>query len=132
MLEYAHAGTIPIAQAYTPSTPLSCAVDATTGDLAVTEYDDQAANVAVFKNIYETPLTYTDSDLPGLDYCSYDDQGNLFVNGTRGKHVGLAELPSGGTSVQGIALDKKIGKLGGLQWDGQYLALGDSLDHVVY
>jgi hypothetical protein len=129
LLEYAHAGTIPIAQIYTPSAPFSCAVDPSTGDIAVTE----EGNVAVFQYVYGTPQTYTDPDLDFYDYCSYDDQGNLFVNGAKGRnHFPLAELPSGGSSLQTTTLDKKIGRAGGLQWDGQYLALGDSLNHVVY
>ncbi len=128
LLEYAHAGTIPIAQIYTPSAPFSCAVDPSTGDIAVTE----DGNVAVFQYVYGTPQTYTDPDLDFYDYCSYDDQGNLFVNGAKGRHFPLAELPSGGSSFQTTTLDEKIGRVGGLQWDGQYLALGDSLNHVVY
>jgi hypothetical protein len=133
LLEYAHAGTIPIAQVYTPSIPVSCAVDPTTGDLAVTEYNDAGGdNVAVFTYFYGTPQIYTDADIDFYDYCTYDDQGNLFVNGTKGRHYPLAELPSGGSSLQTINVDEKIGKVGGLQWDGQYLALGDSLGHVVY
>ena len=134
LLEYAHAGTIPIAQIYTPSAPFSCAVDPSTGDIAVTENSEFAGNnVAVFQYVYGTPQTYTDPDLDSYDYCSYDDQGNLFVNGAKGsKHFPLAELPSGGSSLQTTTLDEKIGKVGGLQWDGQYLALGDSLNHVVY
>jgi len=133
LLEYAHAGTIPIAQVYTPSAPYGCAVDPVTGDLAVTENGgQQGSNVAVFQDFYGTPEICTDPDFYDYYYCSYDDQGNLFVNGVRGSKYPLAELPSGSGSLQTITLDKKIEKLGGLQWDGEYLALGDSVAHVVY
>jgi hypothetical protein len=135
LLEYARGGTVPIAQFFMPSgyNPYSCAVDATNGDIAVTDYSEEdGGNVAVYQNIYGTPQIYTDSDLSGYAYCSYDDRGNLFVNGTHGKMSLLAELPSGSNTLDTIKLDEKIGQLGGLQWDGQYLALGDSLAHVVY
>ena len=132
LLEYSHGGTIPIAQLYTPGAPHSCAVDPTTGNIAVTEgaggYQD---NVAVFDDIYGTPQTYTDPDIFDYEYCTYDDQGNLFVNGNTTK-VPLAELPKGGGSLSTITQDHKIQKLGGLQWDGQYLATGDSILHVIY
>jgi len=134
LLEYARGGTIPIAQIYMPSgAAYSCAVDPTTGDIAATEYSDEGGdNVVVYQGIYATPTTYTDSDLSFYAFCTYDDQGNLFVNGTRGKYSPLAELPSGGSTLGTIKLDRKITRLGGLQWDGQYLAMGDSLAHVVY
>jgi hypothetical protein len=133
LLEYAHGGTIPIAQVYTPSEPHGCSVNPTNGNLAVTEgYEQSNNNVLVFTNIYSVPQTYTDPDFFYYWYCSYDSQGNLFVNGLRGKKVPLAELPSGGSSLGTVTVDEKIEKLGGLQWDGQYLAMGDSLAHAVY
>lgn len=133
LLEYAHAGTIPIAQVYTPLSLYSCAVDPTTGDIAATEYvNEGGAGVVVIQDIYGPQRSYTDSDFDYYDYCSYDDHGNLFVNGIKGSHSPLAELPSNGSALQTITVDEKIGKVGGLQWDGQYLALGDSLTHVVY
>ena len=85
-----------------------------------------------FKTFTERLKIYTDPDFYDYNFCSYDDQGNLFVNGVRGRKYPLAELQSGSGSLQTISVDKKIGRLGGLQWDGEYLALGDSLAHVVY
>jgi hypothetical protein len=135
MLEYAHGGTVPIAQAYLPNRfyAISCAVDPTTGHLAVSESSETyGRNIAVFQNIYYPPETYTDSDAFIYTFLTYDDQGNLFVNGTRGQHNVFAELPSGGSTIVDLSLDEKFGKIGGIQWDGQYLALGDSLKHVIY
>jgi hypothetical protein len=133
LLEYAHGGTIPIAQVYTPSEPHGCSVDPTTGNLAVTEGDEQTDNnVLVYTNIYGVPQAYTDPDFFYYWHCSYDSQGNLFVNGLRGKKLPLAELPGGGSSLGTVTVDEKLEKLGDLQWDGQYLALSDSLAHVVY
>jgi hypothetical protein len=130
LLEYSHGGAIPIAQAYLPSGfgAFSCAVDPTTGDLAVTDQ----GNVAVFQNIYDPPQTYTDSDFYAYAYVTYDNQGNLFINGTHDKTNLFAELPAGSGTLGTISMDEKFGKIGGIQWDGQYLAVGDSLDRVVY
>jgi hypothetical protein len=130
LLEYSHGGTVPIAQAYLPSgfRAFSCAVDPTTGDLAVTDQ----GNVAIFQNIYDPPQTYTDSDFLTYFYLAYDNQGNLFVNGTHGKANLFAELPAGSGTLGSISMDEKFGEIGGIQWDGQYLALSDSLNRVVY
>lgn len=133
LLEYARGGTEPIAEVYTLYATFGCAVDPTTGDLAVTEDTDEGqGNVVVFQNIYGTPQTYTDPDLSSYAYATYDDQGNLVVNGRKGKKPVLAELPSGSGTLGTISVDEKLQQLGGLQWDGQYVALGDSLAHVVY
>jgi hypothetical protein len=134
LLEYAHAGTIPIAQLYTPSGPYGCAVDPTTNDIAVAENGEGSGsnNVAVFTDIYGTPQVYTDPDFRTYNYCSYDGAGNLYVNGEQGKRVPIAELASGGNALQTIPTDEKFEKLGGLQWYDQYLAVGDSEKHVVY
>jgi len=135
LLEYTHAGTVPIAQVYLPSGygAESCAVDPSSGNLAVTERSGEGAgNVAVYQNIYYAPTTYTDSDLEYYAYCTYDGQGDLFVNGTRGKKIVLAELPHDSAALGTVDVHQKLEQLGGLEWDGQYLALGDSLAHVVY
>jgi hypothetical protein len=134
-LEYAHGGTVPIAELYLqyPYYPVSCAVDPTTGDVAAAEdSEDHGSNVAVYQNIYGTPQTYADADIFAYGYLGYDDQGDLFVNGMRNKTPEFAELPAGGSELGALSVDEKFGKIGGLQWDGQYLALGDSVNHVVY
>ncbi len=136
LLEYARGGTVPIAQLYTASGALSCAVDPTTGDIAATQgsIEGGEGSVAVYTDIYGTPQTYTDSDMNYYAFCSYDSQGNLFVNGARSLRKGsvLAELPVGGSTLASVKMDEKFEKIGGLQWDGQYVAIGDSLKHVIY
>ena len=138
LLEYARGGTIPIAQLYTVGTPFSCAVDPTTGDIAVADAtgEDQqiGTQVDVYTNIYEPGQTYNDSDMNAYLYCTYDSQGNLLVNGARNLESGsvLAELPKGSSTLQTVKMDEKFERAGGLQWDGRYVAIGDSLKHVVY
>ncbi len=136
MLEYARGGTIPIAQLYTNGTAASCAVDPTTGDIAVADGpgEELGSEIDVYTNIYEPGKTYKDPDMNVYLYCTYDGQGNLFVNGARNLKKGsvLAELSQGSSTMQTVKMDEKFERAGGLQWDGQYVAIGDSLKHVVY
>ncbi len=134
-LEYAHGGTTPIAQLYLPQGyyATSCAVDPTTNAIAVDEFsDDGHQNIAVYQNIYETPKVYKSSLIREYAYLTFDDQGDLFVNGIRGKRVVFAELPVGGRRLAALSVDKKFNLIGGLQWDGEYLVAGDSGKHVIY
>jgi hypothetical protein len=57
------------------------------------------------------------------------------VNGVSGRHGEVPlfdELPQGGSSFERLSFDVSFRQIGGLQWDGQYLALGDDEDHLVY
>ncbi|HEX3368550.1 MAG TPA: hypothetical protein VHS56_03160 [Candidatus Cybelea sp.] len=135
LLEYQRGGTIPIAQLYTPGNPTSCAVDPATGDIAVTEQSNASgSNVAVFSGIYATPAIYADADIFYYEFSTFDSQGDLFVNGVglKKNHSVLAELLKGGSTLGTVTTDEKFEKVGGLQWDGQDLADGDSERHVIY
>jgi len=136
--EYAHGATTPVAELDTPGVSNGCAVDPTTGDLAVADipYGSHPGNVAVYTNAQGSPAVYTDSDFVFYYYCGYDDQGNLFVTGARGAggHTPglLAELPSASNTLTTISLNKTLQGPGAVQWDGHYLAIGDDYAHVVY
>lgn len=134
--EFAHGGSSPIAEVEAPhgEQGVSCAVDPSTGNLAVTlyNYSSSSGEVAVFTNASGTPQMFTDSDLRYYEYCTYDASGNLYVDGSGSSGIKLAELPSDGSTLTTVALDQKIGAIGGVQWNGQYLALGDTRNHVVY
>lgn len=136
--EYAHGGTEPIATLRLPQNDYygyGCAVDPTTGSLAVTSTkstSQSAGNVAIYQNAQGSPTVYSDSDIYEFLYCGYDDSGNLFANGMSGTKTYLSELPSGGNRLATISLDVHVQKVGAVQWDGQYLSVGDSYNHVVY
>jgi hypothetical protein len=137
VLEYAHGGTIPIAQVYTPSTASGCSVDPTTGDLAVADYSYSSqgqGSLAVYRKAEGTPKVYTDPDFNVYRYCGYDDHGNVYVTGSLGgKSPGqLAELPEGGTGLETITLNEKLDRTGAVQWGGQDLAVADDYADVVY
>ncbi len=131
IVEYPHGALTPKRTLSDPGRPWDCAIDPTTGDLAVTNGGNEATgSVVVYKDAKGTPAEYTDggSDpIWGFFYCTYDDEGNLFADGVTGGgsqySASLAELPSGGTGLNNISLvhDGPYDLPGGLQWDGKYI-----------
>jgi hypothetical protein len=137
ILEYAHGGTSPIATLSDPGyTPIDCAVDPTTGNLAVTNFESTGSSrgdVAIYKHAKGTPKAYEDTDIFYLLSCSYDNAGDLFADGTTSGGVfAFAELPSGDSSLKKITLNQGIGYPGGVQWDGKYVVVGDTFANVIY
>lgn len=136
ILEYAHGGTSPVAtlkdSGYYPS---DCAIDPTTGNLAVTnEYATSSAhgNVVIFNGAKESSKKhYYDANIFYYFFCGYDNKGNLFVDGTpsTGGFV-LAELPHGSASFRDISLHQSVAFPGAIQWDGTHLAVGDHANTI--
>jgi len=131
VLEYAHGGTTPIAVLTDPGQPVGCSLDPTSGNLAVSnEYGPSGGygDIEIYTGAQGSPQTYyTDPNImSGIHFCAYDNQGNLFVDGTtRYNQFALAELPKGSSAFTYIALSQTINTPGGIQWDGKYVALGD-------
>jgi hypothetical protein len=124
VLEYAHAGGSPIKKLNVGYFALSCSVDPTTGNLAVT--NNYNASVLIFEKAKGSPKRYSDSQMGEGEFCGYDDKGNLFVDGyASGSSFLLVELPKGRGTFRTIKVDKSIRKPGAVQWDGKYLAIGD-------
>jgi hypothetical protein len=138
IVEYAHGGTKPIETLLAAAEhPLGCAIDPTTGNLAVTTFgNNSAGNLAIYPHAMGGPSTYTDPHILQYYLCGYDKNGNLFVDGISpprdGSHFVLAELPKGSSTFTDITLDKHISLPGGVQWDGKYLALADQNTSVIY
>ncbi len=119
--EFEHGGTTPIGSL--SGGDLGCSYYRTTGSLAAVDGE----MLSVWQNASGTPTTYS---LPGvtLQYCGYDNQGNLFVDGySNGSYGSLvfAELPNGGTSLEQIIVNVSIGRPGQVQWDGDYITIQD-------
>ncbi len=122
ILEYAHGGTRPIAVLRNAPGGFiqSCAVDAVTGNLAVSGDADVRRGVAIYANAKGTPSSYAVGDRNAASWsCAYDNEGNLFVaDATR-----LLELPKGATRFKNIAwYGMRPARFGPIQWDGNYLA----------
>ena len=129
--EYAHGATSAKATLSDPGVyPAGCSVDPTSGNLAVMNYETDsrgAGSVSIYKKAKGKPKLYTDSAISRGWFCSYDDKGNLFVDGYHSGSSGfqLAELAHGSASLTNISVNESIVVPGGLQWDGKYLAIAD-------
>ena len=83
VVEYAHGGTTPIKTLTYPNAYLNgCAVDPTTGNLAVTDYRPSNGNrgkggVLIYPSASGTPTKYVDPGMADYGYCAYDSAGNL-------------------------------------------------------
>jgi hypothetical protein len=123
IIEYAHGGSSPIATLSVPgSSPAGCAVDPSTGNLAVTSQGDQ---VSVYADAGGTPTTYTDSHVNGFGFCGYDNSGNLFVAAGSTRDGVLVELPNGSSFITlTFKPQPKHLHISGVQWDGEYIAAG--------
>ena len=132
ILEYAHGGTSPIKTLNDPrAMPYSCTVDPKTGNLAVANYlleDGTSGNVVIYRHAKGKPQAYLLYDLLNEYFCAYDDTGDLFVEG--GGPIGgsgyfaLEELPRGARLFSPVTLQNVPSYPNGLQWSGNYLAIG--------
>jgi len=123
--EYAHGATKPTASKLLLGDPYSCAVDPFTGNLAVS---NQGGAVEVFTKFPGKPTIYSLPATGNLYFCTYDGDGNLFVDGRwfqRHKiRNGLFELVKGGSSLTPVTLPFGIVRTAAaIQWDGKYLAI---------
>lgn len=106
----------------------ACAVDPTSGDLAITDAGraGQAGSVVIYTGGKGTPRRFRSRDLSGVFFCAYDDRGNLFADGlSDGYRFHLVELAHGDRKLRLIKVDQRVGFPGAVAWDGKYLALGD-------
>jgi hypothetical protein len=110
---------------------IGCAVDPTTGNLAVTTYGLGSYGgglVSVYAHAKGAPEHYSDSNIPHFNFCGYDPKGNLYADGTNAGQTEFhfAELAKGATTFADITFKGgAIDYPGGVQWDGKYVAVGD-------
>jgi len=136
--EYAHAGKKPLQDLVEPYVWVyGCSVDPTTGDLAVASVNwlSAASYVAIYAHAAGAPQLYEISTIINYEFCGYDDNGNLFVDGTgRSGSFAFAELPKGGAALKNVSLDQSIEWGGQVQWDGRHIVVGaaDASPAVAY
>jgi hypothetical protein len=128
--EYEHGGSKPIAELANDDRigPIGCSIDPTSGNLAVSGGgSSRGVGVNVFKSARGKPVFIR---IPGMvfdDFCAYDARGDLFVDGEKNfTHRGpaFAELSKGRKTFEDIKLDAAIDAGGGIQWDGEHVAVG--------
>ena len=130
MIEYAHGGTKPVATLADPvGYPAGCAVDDSSGNLAVTNLYDfsGAGSVLVYKRARGTPKVYGNTDLYYYYFGAYDRNGNLYLSAsTASNDYRLAVLARGSRSIELVKI--RGGKLffpGTIAFLGSTLILGD-------
>ena len=138
IFKFAHGGTAPLATLSDGSYyPTGCAVDPTTGNLAVsndaTPNCNGGGDLAVYPDAQGSPISYTDPGFQCFLGATYDNDGDLFIGGMgygSGHLFVLAELPNGGSALTDITLGQPIACQilegtckNSLQWDGQYVAV---------
>jgi|HubBroStandDraft_6_1064221.scaffolds.fasta_scaffold34783_6 hypothetical protein len=145
-VEYAHGGTAPIATFKSPSgfLPVSCAIDPSTGDLAVANLESGTSknpfpgDVAIYRHGHARPTKFQASNIYSYYFLGYDNAGNLFVDGSSGRpgvsvRFEYAELPNGDKRMKPITLKGgSIAFPGNVQWDGSHIAIGDQDNAVIY
>lgn len=137
IFEYAHGGTEPIATLNSPSSGydlMGCAVDPSTGNLAVAalNLDHKPSAVLVYPAAKNPPAIYSDSNAREFDYCGYDGDGNLFVDGaTYSAAPLLDELSDGSSALQEITVNRRTSN-GPVQWDGSYLTIEAPSPPTIY
>jgi hypothetical protein len=122
--EFAHGGSSPLESlSDTNQSPYACAVDPTTGNLAVT---NQFGPIAVYPHAKGSPTMLRDPFMDLALWAGYDNRGNLFIDGLNAKiATELDEFPNGKKAWTKITIDGTVGFPGNLQWDGSHLTIGD-------
>lgn len=133
--EYAHGGMQPIAVLNDPYGGADyCAVDRTTGNLAV------SPTVVVYAHAKGKGKAYPGGNAYGNRSCTYDDKGDLLVNGISyvgslslndgsrlirpaDAQMGVVELRKGRTRFSTIGFPVLL-DFASIQWDGKYMAVG--------
>jgi hypothetical protein len=128
ILEYVHGETRPIAvlRSSLGAGFQFCAVDAVTGNLAVSGGSYPKNGVTIYTNAKGNPTIYRKADQRGEYWsCAYDNEGNLFIEATAGSLnvTTLVEFPKGGKRFTNIAWNGMHPlHAASIQWDGKYLA----------
>jgi hypothetical protein len=131
---YAHGGTSPIRKLTTSGAPYGCAIDSTTGDLALTNLSSYLyGTIAIYPKAMGHPKAYADDSVDSTFFCGYDNAGNLFVDGwNRSADPILLRLAKKGKSFGLYDLNSSDTNPGGVQWDGKYVAVGNRGGGVIY
>lgn len=131
--EYAHGSTKRLKTLYDNYVdfgPIDCSVDPTTGNVAVASDGD--GFVVIFPKAKNRPQVYYDT-YAIMFYCTYDRQGNLFVDKVIHRRTNyIGELPKGETQFKNYLLDGRITHSGGIQFDGKHVVIEDQSSHIAY
>jgi hypothetical protein len=127
---YNHGRSQPFAILYDPSVVGGCSVDPSTENVADAGYIPGSVTIWPYsrKRGWGLAQDHTIPNMGESRYCTYDSQGNLFIDGDDSGSFDLEELPKGSSTFTTITLDQKIGVPGSLQWTGKYLVVEDAIN----
>ncbi|MEO7202236.1 MAG: hypothetical protein ABI431_05565 [Candidatus Tumulicola sp.] len=132
VIEYTHAGTTPVATLNDAGEyPVACAINPRTGDLAVSNAFDTSfygGSVSTYKKAAGKPTTYPNPLFWQSFFLSFDDEGNIFVDGLgNGSYFTfeLAELHKGSWTYTPVTINTTINWPGGVIWTQANIAVGD-------
>jgi hypothetical protein len=130
--EFQHGRSSPIAELSEPfGDPQSCSADPTSGNLALVSQQGAAIYRPGKHHRWHLPKLYMLGQ--NLFSCGYDASGDLFIDGkTQNNTIIFAELPKDGSKFKNVTLDHKLTIPGTVQWDGQYLAVGDQENTLIH
>src|SRR5579871_1712717 len=122
--KYAHGGTQPVMDIIAEGVPSSCAVDPSTGDLAIANFEDfsisrSRGSIEIYPPGQYRGQAYYDDSIRHYHYCTYDSKGNLFADGETSY---VNELPRRASAFLHVYFNKNI-KPGSLQWNDGSLAV---------
>ncbi len=136
--KYKHGGTKPIKTFNVFGYfPFGCAVDPASHDLAVANVSANPSgpgSLSIFRPGDFFPSNYTNPAFNAYFFCSFDANGNVLVDGAdvNSYHALFGKLRNGATRVTTVTLDQAIGYPGGVQWDGTYMAVQDTMSRILY
>jgi hypothetical protein len=133
--EFPHGGTTRIRtlKIYGAPSVDACAVDPTSGNLAVvqsTDFDD-SGSILVFKNGEGKAKGYY-GPMFDLGFIGYDNAGNAFVDGSY-QRTSLEELaPNAKRAADVTPKGMRLHSAGGVQYDGSHVAVGIAKRGIIY
>ena len=130
IVKFAHGGSSPIDTLDDAGNePYGCSVNAQNGGLAVAggfPKHGVPANVALYRKGKGTATILTDPTFALFYWCTFDNRGDLFLEGSYRDSGAIDELPSGSTKFVRLSVDTSFGPGGAIQWDGRYLVVADN------
>lgn len=134
LFKFAHGGKAPIKALLDPTGyPVSCAVDLSTGNLAVTNLFDNSGGggVLIYRHATGTPHSYSNPNQFFYYFAGYNSAGDLYVSGqTASQAFILSVLPKGKSAMSRVSVTGgKIDFPGTVTWVRTTLVLGDQKCH---
>jgi hypothetical protein len=130
--EFAHGATTPTQVLTDPNgNPVSCSIDASTGNLAVANFapTSGSGNVAVYPAASGTPTMLTGNNVAHPAFVGYTPKGDLYMDGIDSNSVfAMAVMPNGASGFSPVTVNgATLYSPGAIIWGGSFLLVGDQM-----